>query len=483
MKRKSIRIMISLLLVLSLSVGVLAVNPNAMTDISGHWARDDIRYCLEQGLFTGTSATTFEPNKDMSRGMFVTVLGRVAGVGQNEYGTWCIPYLYSDVSVDKYYAPYIAWATRCGIVNGIGGGKFAPDAPVTREQMAKIIAGFADIYGYSLTRVSSTISPRFTDSSSISSWAADAVESMRLSGILNGYPDGRFGPKDTATRAMCAKVFHLVKTSMVKNTANSAVFPTGLQVSPSSLDLKPGDTSKFTATVIPSNTTVDKTIWFSTNPAVASVDENGNVTAKAAGICYVYAMTCNDNIYCTVNVKSNQSLTYAGESEYDKCIRLFGKYLTESQRDSYYLGTGGKHVAAVRVPVWQFTDSSHTTKQTSYITLYVHMNLVDTVRAIFTDIYNGPEKFPIYSAGGYRDERGEHGAGMAIDINAHENGEFVYSGGTLVPTANWFWAPGENPYSIPANGDVVKAFKKYGWGWGGEWRSKRDYMHFSYFHT
>ena len=119
MKRKSIRIMISLLLVLSLSFGVLAVNPNAMTDISGHWARDDIRYCLEQGLFTGTSATTFEPNKDMSRGMFVTVLGRVAGVGQNEYGTWCIPYLYSDVSVDKYYAPYIAWATRCGIVNGI----------------------------------------------------------------------------------------------------------------------------------------------------------------------------------------------------------------------------------------------------------------------------------------------------------------------------------------------------------------------------
>ena len=56
-------------------------------------------------------------------------------------------------------------------------------------------------------------------------------------------------------------------------------------------------------------------------------------------------------------------------------------------------------------------------------------------------------------------------------------------GGTLVPTANWFWAPGENPYSIPPNGDVVKSFKKYGWGWGGEWRSKRDYMHFSYFHT
>ena len=57
MKRKSIRIMISLFLVLSLSFGVLAVDPNAMTDISGHWARDDIRYCLEQGLFTGTSAT------------------------------------------------------------------------------------------------------------------------------------------------------------------------------------------------------------------------------------------------------------------------------------------------------------------------------------------------------------------------------------------------------------------------------------------
>ena len=483
MKRKSIRVLISLLLVLSLSIGVLAVSPSSLTDISGHWAEEDIRYCVTEGLFNGYPDGHFGPNDSMSRGMFVTVLGRIAGVGPNEYGTWCIPYLYNDVSVDKYYAPYIAWATRCGIVNGMGNETFAPDAPITREQMAKIISYFAEIYGYSLTRVGNSISNRFTDSASISSWAVDAVEYMRLSGILNGYPDGRFAPRDTATRAMCAKVFHLVKTSMVRNTAVSTVFPNGLSVSPSLLEMKAGDTGKFTATVYPSNTTVNKTIWFSTNPAVATVDDSGKVTARAAGICYVYAMTCNDSMYCTVNVKAEQNLTYPGETEYDRCMRLFGRYLTESQRDSYYLGTGGKHVAAVTVPVWQFTDSSHTTKQTGYITLYVHMNLVDTVKAIFTDIYNGPEKFPIYSAGGYRDERGEHGAGMAIDINAYENGEFVFSGGTLVPTANWFWAPGDNPYSIPVGGDVVKAFKKYGWGWGGEWRSKRDYMHFSYFGT
>ena len=211
------------------------------------------------------------------------------------------------------------------------------------------------------------------------------------------------------------------------------------------------------------------------------VDNNGKVTAVSGGSADIYAMSCNRTATCTVTVQPDASLTYAGESEYDKCMRLFGCYLTERERDVYYLGTGGRHVTSVQVPVWRIDSSGN--KYGSSLYLNVHINLAATVKAIFTDIYNGPEKFPIYSAGGYRDERGEHGAGMAIDINAYENGEFVFSGGTLVPTANWFWAPGENPYSIPPNGDVVKAFKKYGWGWGGEWRSKRDYMHFSYFHT
>ena len=69
--------------------------------------------------------------------------------------------------------------------------------------------------------------------------------------------------------------------------------------------------------------------------------------------------------------------------------------------------------------------------------------------------------------------------GLAIDINPNENCEI--RGGVI--TTGSYWKPGEDPYSIPADGDVVNAFKKYGFGWGGNWRSVKDYMHFSYFST
>ena len=479
MKRKPIRALISLLLVLALSTGALAVNPDAMTDIAGHWAREDIRYCLENNLFNGTSATTFTPNDEMTRGMFVTVLGRIAGIGSDTYDTWYVPYIYCDVPRDKYYSPYVSWATRFDIVNGKGDGRFAPDEPITREQMATMISRFTRAYGCGLTQAG-TVTARFTDAGAISSWAVDAVEEMRIAGILNGYPDGRFAPKDTATRAMCAKVFHLLNTSL-SPSSYAQVWSSGITLSATSLDMKIDNTATLRATISPASCINQKVTWFSSDTSIVRVDNNGKVTAVSGGSADIYAMSCNRTATCTVTVQPDASLTYAGESEYDKCMRLFGCYLTERERDVYYLGTGGRHVTSVQVPVWRIDSSGN--KYGSSLYLNVHINLAATVKAIFTDIYNGPEKFPIYSAGGYRDERGEHGAGMAIDINAYENGEFVFSGGTLVPTANWFWAPGENPYSIPPNGDVVKAFKKYGWGWGGEWRSKRDYMHFSYFHT
>ena len=77
MKRKSVRTLISLLLVLSLSFSVLAVSPSSLTDIAGHWAESDIRYCVSEGLFNGYTDGRFGPNDPMSRGMFVTVLGIV----------------------------------------------------------------------------------------------------------------------------------------------------------------------------------------------------------------------------------------------------------------------------------------------------------------------------------------------------------------------------------------------------------------------
>ncbi len=138
------------------------------------------------------------------------------------------------------------------------------------------------------------------------------------------------------------------------------------------------------------------------------------------------------------------------------------------------------YMTTITIKVWDFDGNGQKATQTK--TLTVHKWIADDVVAIFDEIYNGPEKFPIHSVFGYRPgSGGEHPKGTAVDINPNENYE-VYSDGRV--GVGSFWRPGSNPYSIPLDGDVVRAFRARGWGWGGtDWRSKQDYMHFSYFGT
>ena len=164
----------------------------------------------------------------------------------------------------------------------------------------------------------------------------------------------------------------------------------------------------------------------------------------------------------------------------EKCIRVFGTEVPDPPPVLSVCGRGlqpyGDHHRA-RVGL---CDSTHATKVTKYKYLTVHENMADSIQAIFEEIYNGDEQFPIKDVGCYRWEYGsEHMPGLAIDINPNENCEI--RGGVI--TTGSYWKPGEDPYSIPADGDVVNAFKKYGFGWGGNWRSVKDYMHFSYLST
>ena len=144
---------ICLFLVLALSVGafpVVSAAEHGMIDIVDHWAEEDILWVMDMGLFNGTSSSTFNPNGTMTRGMFVTVLGRYAGVDPDLFEDWYLPDLYKDVNADFYYAPYINWATRHAITSGTGKGIFSPDLPITREQMAVFLVRFANCYGFSI---------------------------------------------------------------------------------------------------------------------------------------------------------------------------------------------------------------------------------------------------------------------------------------------------------------------------------------------
>ncbi|MGN0982491.1 MAG: S-layer homology domain-containing protein, partial [Candidatus Limivicinus sp.] len=112
MRKKLGSIVISTALALSLTTGALAADPAAMTDISGHWARENICWAMSENLMNGVSGTAFDPDGQMTRGMFVTCLGRLAGIDPEAYKNDYLSYLYPDVDADLYYAPYINWATR-----------------------------------------------------------------------------------------------------------------------------------------------------------------------------------------------------------------------------------------------------------------------------------------------------------------------------------------------------------------------------------
>lgn len=139
----------------------------------------------------------------------------------------------------------------------------------------------------------------------------------------------------------------------------------------------------------------------------------------------------------------------------------------------------------VEVPCWKLSSGE---KVSSAMTLTIHAAVAEDVLAIFTEIYNDPEQFPFLDAGGYdwRGDKatGEHNCGTAIDLNWRQNYQ-VRSGKAQ---AGDHWLPGEDPYSIPADGSVVRIFKAHGWAWGGDaWAESsdagsgyHDYMHFSY---
>lgn len=184
------------------------------TDVSTHWATDDIAFVVNRGLFSGTSATTFSPNTAMTRGMFVTALGRLANANVSGYTKSS----FTDVKSDAYYMGYIEWANKNNIVNGVGNEKFAPDQSITREQMAVIISNYAKAIGFALPIARAEIT--FADNAKISAYAKEAVKQMQMAGVISGKNGNLFDPQGTATRAEVAAVLRrFVELAIFSDTA------------------------------------------------------------------------------------------------------------------------------------------------------------------------------------------------------------------------------------------------------------------------
>ena len=178
------------------------------TDVkAGDWFFDDVVYALHKGIMVGMTETTFGPDANVTRGQFVTILGRYAGIKD---ATKDAPAetKFKDVAADQYYASHVAWAAEKGIVKGTSETTFDPNAKITRQDMCVMMARYAAYAKIDLGE--SSKAEAFGDDEKIADYAKEAVYSMRDAGIINGMGENIFAPQSFSTRAQAAKVIHLL---------------------------------------------------------------------------------------------------------------------------------------------------------------------------------------------------------------------------------------------------------------------------------
>ena len=224
------------------------------------WYRDAVSFVCARGLFNGTGDGVFSPDAVMTRGMFITALGRMAGVSVSagetlglvtgddvnirtgagtqypaagtamrgdtaritgsENGWYAVKlgavsgYIradfvqtgdaFTDVDSGAYYAGYAQWAYLAGITSGVGDGRFAPEESITRRDMAAML--------YNYTKSANKTLPQSRERAAFHDEAlmggcAEAIYALQQAGIINGMGDGGFDPMGSATRAQVAQIF------------------------------------------------------------------------------------------------------------------------------------------------------------------------------------------------------------------------------------------------------------------------------------
>lgn len=391
------------------------------------------------------------------------------------------------------------YAFLLGLTSGTAAGVFSPDLPLTRE-MAVVMLGklrllFQPEDGLMDDQEAGKILREYAkDSAALSDWAKVHMADAYARGIIAGTDVNILSPQKNVTREQ-AVIFAL---NTLAYSDDSRLRTAGVSecVLPAPSGIYIAEYYKHSGLIF---------TWGEI-PAASGYE----VRIFKNGMLVYAARTKENNLYLGTSTRRggeppNEDNPFGKERQpvrallevvpLDKSGRLsvfsLRKEFTVGQDDDHLYGTitsrskvlyksaaeALPHMKNVEVAVWQLSDGG--VKKTGFITLTVHKDVADDVRGIFAEIYNGREKFPIKSCYGYS-YRGssQHSSGLAIDINPDEN-YFIGPNGAI--KSGKLWQPGVNPYSILPDGDVVRAFKKYGWHWSPEmhWSSGADYMHFS----
>ena len=175
------------------------------TDVpgEGNWAHAGIDYCVANGLMSGVGSGRFAPKMTTTRAQIVQILYNLEGEPKVS-GT--IPF--TDLT-QNWYKDAVLWAYQTGVVSGTSATTFAPDLPVTREQIAVILMGYAEkVLGVARTWTPADLSV-YPDAGSVSDWAKDALADAVTLGLISGASnDGQtlLEPQGSATREQVATI-------------------------------------------------------------------------------------------------------------------------------------------------------------------------------------------------------------------------------------------------------------------------------------
>ncbi len=171
-------------------------------DVSrNRWSAPYIYYLAERGIVSGVGGNFFNPTANVTRAEFVKMLAGVAGADLSKYA---YDGRFSDVNSSVWYATYVAWAAETGVTAGVGNDKFAPNASITRQEMAAMIYRFTQESKFTLPQTEKAIT--FADVAQFAPYAQEAISAMQQAGIISGVGENKFAPTNNATREETAKM-------------------------------------------------------------------------------------------------------------------------------------------------------------------------------------------------------------------------------------------------------------------------------------
>ena len=466
---------------------------------SGDFSFSDVDYydykisaIANLGIMTGTGPDTFSPDKYTTRQEMAKIITTFKAVLNEEELS-----LYdNDVSnfadsstISDWARPYVNLASSQGILQGYENGTFRPTVNVSREQAISLVVRSANLKGSPQPRITShyqeqviktkdTMNFTFSEPGNYTLYAVKTLPTTSYTYMkeLGRCTESNIIPVYPYSFETCAIYYVFAERDGVF-TKPVMIYTDSKIVVTSEDYFEPGlitvswqpfrGMANSTVTVTEKRMTPHGESHLAENtprkisiPSGNAVTFTGHPNKKYTVVISSTGFTAKKEIY-TSGVYNDTSAIYNSWPENKDAAK--------------------KLMTTVTVPIWKLNSKGQ--KYSSKASITVHHLIADKVKLVFQEIYNGPEKFPIKDIGGFswrNSSTSEHNCGTAIDINSNEN-YCIYSNGTVVGS---FWKPGESPYSIKPYGDVVRAFEKYGFNWGGDsWSSTRDYMHFSYMGT